>query len=142
MGAVYENARTTALAGGLIMAIAVFVGYALASWIIRPVMTVISVAANIEKQNYQLEPLDAVAGRTDELGHLARVIREMARVVYQREKDLIEKVRELRIEVDEAKRTQQVSEIVDSDFFKDLEIKARQMREYRHKPKAADESPA
>jgi len=42
-----------------------------------------------------------------------------------------EAVRKLKIEVDEVKRTKQVSEIVESDFFQDLQAKARSMRSRR-----------
>ena len=140
MDKVYENARNTIATGGLITVFAVILGGLLAGWIIRPVMAVIGVAANIEKQKYQLSPLDQVAQRTDELGQLARVVGNMARQVYQREQDLLQQVHELRIEVDEAKRVQQVSEIVESDFFKDLEVKANAMRQARRKPGSSDTS--
>lgn len=138
MDKVYENARNTLGAGVLVTIFAVILGGLLARWIIRPVMAVIGVAANIEKQQYQLAPLEPVASRSDELGQLARVVRDMARQVYQREQDLLQKVRELKIEVDEAKRSQQVSEIVDTDFFKELENKAKVMRQARRKTPPSD----
>jgi hypothetical protein len=47
-------------------------------------------------------------------------------------------IQQLRIEIDEAKRQQQVSEIVDSDFFQDLQAKAKSMRSRR----AEDTPPA
>ncbi len=141
MGPVYDNARATAIAGGLIMLAAALLGYALASWIIRPVLTVIGVAANIEKENYALAPLDPVAIRSDELGQLARVFRRMAQEVYNREQSLIRQVRDLKIEIDEAKRRRQVNEIVDSEFFVDLQSRAREMRRARQKEREQEEQP-
>ena len=44
---------------------------------------------------------------------------------YIREQSLRQEIQQLRIEIDEANRQQQVSEIVDSDFFQDLQVRAR-----------------
>jgi hypothetical protein len=41
---------------------------------------------------------------------------------------LAEQVQQLRIEIDEAKRQREISEIVDSDFFQDLQKKAGKLR--------------
>jgi hypothetical protein len=43
--------------------------------------------------------------------------------------ELRAQVAELRIVIDEAKKEQQVSEIVDSKYFQELEARAKQMRE-------------
>jgi len=47
---------------------------------------------------------------------------------YIREQGLRQEIQQLRIEIDEAKRQKQVSEIVDSDFFQDLQARAHAMR--------------
>jgi len=47
---------------------------------------------------------------------------------FAREQQLKQEIKQLRIEIDEAKRKKQVSEIVDSDFFKDLSSRAKEMR--------------
>ena len=47
---------------------------------------------------------------------------------YIREQSLRQVIQQLRIEIDEVKRQQQVSEIVDTDFFQDLQERARAMR--------------
>ncbi len=47
---------------------------------------------------------------------------------YLREQALRQEIEQLRIEIDETKRQKQVSEIVDSDFFQDLQSKARSLR--------------
>ena len=59
--------------------------------------------------------------------------------VYQREQTLRRQVEELKIEIDEVKRKKQVSEIVESDFFQDLQAKARRMRS-RGRSEAQSES--
>ncbi len=47
---------------------------------------------------------------------------------YIREQSLRREIRQLRIEIDEVKRQQQVSEIVETDFFQNLRSKARAIR--------------
>jgi CHASE3 domain sensor protein len=47
---------------------------------------------------------------------------------YIREQSLKQEIRQLRIEIDEAKRQKQVSEIVETDFFQDLRERARTLR--------------
>jgi CHASE3 domain sensor protein/GAF domain-containing protein len=48
---------------------------------------------------------------------------------YIREQGLRREIQQLRIEIDEAKRQKQVSEIVDTDFFVGLKTKARKLRD-------------
>ena len=50
---------------------------------------------------------------------------------YIREQSLKQEIQQLRIEIDEVKRQKQVSEIVESDFFQDLQAKARSIRSRR-----------
>jgi HAMP domain-containing protein len=51
--------------------------------------------------------------------------------VQERERSLKAKIKSLEIEVDEARRTQQVAEITDTEFFQSLEGRAAQMRAKR-----------
>lgn len=74
----------------------------------------------------------------DEISTLAEVFALMVSKVKQREESLKQQVTELKIEIDEVKRKKQVSEIVDSDFFHDLQTKARRLR--NRVPNAVDES--
>lgn len=60
---------------------------------------------------------------------------------YIREQSLKQEIQQLRIEIDEAKRQKQVSEIVDTDFFQDLQAKARTIRSRRH-TKPANDNPS
>jgi len=64
----------------------------------------------------------------DEMADLARSFVVMADKVGQRERVLVEHVQVLKVEIDEQKRKQAVSEITDSDFFSDLTSKAGAMR--------------
>ena len=59
---------------------------------------------------------------------LANSFLVMTKKVGDRERTLTQTVQVLRVEIDEAKRKDAVSEIVDSDFFNDLTKKAGAMR--------------
>jgi HAMP domain-containing protein len=109
--------------------------------IARPIFEIADTAAAIEAESFELERLDRVSQRPDELGQLARVFQTMAQEVYSREQKLKQQVQELKIEIDETKRQKQVSEIVDTDFFKDLQTKARQMRASRQSSSLGIKSP-
>lgn len=95
----------------------------------RPIFRIAQVAANIETEKFELEPLSPVTRRADELGQLARIFQKMAEQVYLREQRLKQQVQELKIEIDEAKRQKQVKEIVETDFFQDLMGKAQTLRQ-------------
>jgi energy-coupling factor transport system substrate-specific component len=64
----------------------------------------------------------------DEIRRLTQIFGQMAQEVILREEKLRRQVEELRIEIDEFKRQKQVREIVETDFFRDLQAKAREMR--------------
>ncbi|HLE50577.1 MAG TPA: cyclic nucleotide-binding domain-containing protein [Anaerolineales bacterium] len=89
---------------------------------------VTAAAVAVEAGVYVPESLNEVAARSDELGQLARVFQRMVREVDTREKRLKQQVAELRIEIDEVKKTRQVADITETEYFKELRNKARQLR--------------
>jgi hypothetical protein len=128
IGPVYDNVRTTVLLGVLILCVALLMGVVMAQYIMRPVLAVTDAARAVEAEEFTPGSLDAIANRTDELGYLTRVFQQMAREVQAREYKLREQLQQLRIEVDEVKRRQQVDSVVETEFFQDLRAKARDMR--------------
>jgi two-component system cell cycle response regulator len=89
---------------------------------------VIRAAGSVEAGEFDLAELGGVATRDDALGTLARVFSRMADEVRAREERLKEEVRELRIEIDEARQTRKVAEITGTDYFKDLRARASELR--------------
>ena len=87
--------------------------------------------AAVEAGGFEPDALDGVVARSDALGQLARVFQQMAREVRAREERLQCQVRELRIEVDEAKRAREVAEITGTEYFRNLQERARQLRSKR-----------
>lgn len=85
-------------------------------------------AAAVEAGAFPTDGLDRVASRTDALGTLARMFQRMAREVQAREDRLHQQVRELQIEIDEARQAQKVAEITESDYFQQLRGQAADLR--------------
>jgi DNA-binding response OmpR family regulator len=85
-------------------------------------------AGAVEAGDFDAGSLRAVAARDDALGRLARVFSRKADEVKAREERLRAEVRELRIEIDEARQARGVSEITGTDYFKDLRERAGELR--------------
>lgn len=95
---------------------------------LQQVARLTAAAASVEAGIYTPELVDEVTQRPDALGQLARVFRRMIHEVYAREQRLQQQVQELRIEVDKARQTQQVSKITGTDYFQQLRGKANNLR--------------
>lgn len=95
---------------------------------LRDVARITAAAQALEADQFDIEGLAAVVARPDALGDLARVFQTMAREVYAREQRLRTEMEELRIQIDEARKTQMVNEITDTEYFRNLQEKAKQMR--------------
>ena len=89
---------------------------------------VVDAAGAVEDGTFDAAMLENVAVRDDALGNLARIFQHMACEVAARERALQEQLRELRIEIDEAKTQRQVAEITETDYFRDLQRKAEALR--------------
>jgi len=86
----------------------------------------------------ELANLAKVSTRRDELGQTAGVFRQMANEVYNREQRLKLQVEELRIEVDEARKARQVAEVTDSAYFRELQKRAKDLRNRSATPPPTD----
>jgi nitrogen fixation/metabolism regulation signal transduction histidine kinase len=102
----------------------------------QPIITLTRSAERVAEGDYSEGVIPELLGFVrDETTTLAEVFRQMVAKVAAREQRLKEQVRELRIEIDEVKRKEQVREIVETDFFQDLKIKAHAMRSRSGRPK-------
>ena len=95
---------------------------------LRQVERLTEAAAAVEAASFDPASLASVAARGDALGRLARVFERMAREVHAREERLRQQVQELRIEVDQARQSQQVSKITGTSYFRELRGKAGDLR--------------
>lgn len=89
---------------------------------------VVDAAAAVERGEFRLGSLDAVADRADALGLLARVFARMAHEVAGREERLRAQVGALRIEIDHARAAKAVAAITETDYFADLQRRAADLR--------------
>ena len=85
----------------------------------------------VAEGNYQAgEIINSGDKYSDEtISSLAAEFAQMTARVQEREDELRKEVLKLRIEVDDTKRKQDVEEILDSDYYRNLKEKARQMRQ-------------
>jgi len=126
-------------AGGMIATLAlvlIVVNVLLNRDILQPVSVLGKLAQKLSADemvsaDLQSQQLSRVTGRNDELGQAARVFSQMAGEVVARTHKLKQEVRELRIEIDQARHSQEVAALVETDFFQDLQSKAKRMREQR-----------
>ncbi|HET7701833.1 MAG TPA: response regulator [Candidatus Limnocylindrales bacterium] len=96
---------------------------------LEQVAKVTGAAEALERGEPDFAGLADVGARTDALGLLARRFASMAAEVKAREERLRAEVRELRIEIDQARQAKKVSEITETDFFRDLRSRATTLRQ-------------
>jgi two-component system, cell cycle response regulator len=95
---------------------------------LQQVSLLTTAAAQIEASSFDIESVSGVAQRDDELGSLARMLQRMAREIHAREAQLRQQVQQLKIEVDEAKKSRQVAEVTETDYFRELQGRADRLR--------------
>jgi HAMP domain-containing protein len=135
---VQQEVRDRMLAAfGITYALLFALVYTLSNVLLTPLNRLSSTADNLGSGGYNSDSLAndekelAHLGKSliaDEITLLAQKIRWMAVQVYKREETLKQQVAELKIEINEFKRKKEVEEIVETDFFKDLQQKANVLR--------------
>jgi hypothetical protein len=104
--------------------------YWLSGFLTRPIIGLAGAAKKIGEGDYEQEiRRDENGNFQDEIDTLTDVFKVMVDKVAQREQSLRARVQQLEIMVDKSKLTKQVSEIVESEFFQDLQSKVRNMRD-------------
>jgi len=119
------------LAGGIavaVLALGLVAAVVGARRVAGPVGELTGAAIAVEGASYVPGSLDRVAARRDEIGRLAQVFDHMARQVRAREERLEREIKELSVQIDERKRRQQVAEITETDYFRDLQRRAEELR--------------
>lgn len=137
---VQDGIRQSMVFSFIIAYIALFaMVYLISSVLTDPIIRLSDAAERVGEGDYEQDFSSLVKGRLpDEIDALAGNFAIMVSKVYQREQNLRRQVEALKIEIDDARRSVQVSEIVETDFFRELQAKAAQMRSRRSRKKAAD----
>jgi two-component system cell cycle response regulator len=97
---------------------------------LRQVEYLTDAAAVVEKGDFEPDTLqlEEVVSRADALGRLARVFENMVRTIFEREQNLKQQVKDLRIEFDKAHQADEVQNITGTDYFKRLRSRAGRLR--------------
>jgi len=80
------------------------------------------------------QQLTSLTTRQDELGQLGRIFQTMVNEVLAREEQMRQQIKALKIEIDQTRKQKEVNEIVESDYFKELQSKAKQIRKRKDAP--------
>jgi HAMP domain-containing protein len=95
----------------------------------RPISVLTAAASSMEAgHEVRFEALERIGKSHDDVGRLARVFGRMAAQVAERERGLRAQVSALRVEIDQQRRQQAVEEVTDTEFFRDLQSRAEEMR--------------
>jgi HAMP domain-containing protein len=129
---ILEKSRFQLLVSLLVVALlAVGLSVWFSGIISRPISALVEGFRAVEEDASDSVKLDGVVERKDEFGWMARVFVQMARQVYSREQTMKEQIAYLRIEVDESKRSVQVQQITETEYFHDLVKKVNELRKKR-----------
>ncbi|MFC2059589.1 ECF transporter S component [Chloroflexota bacterium] len=121
--------RWAGLVAVFVLLAGMFISVFLVKRITSPVSLLCMAAKRVEEGEYKTEFIDPVVQRSDELGQLAKIFQDMTYKIYTREQVLKQQINELKIEVDKTKAEKQVAEITDTDYFRQLQQKSRELRE-------------
>jgi HAMP domain-containing protein len=123
----------------LVFAIALIgLNYWLKPLVVKPVQSLAKISEKLANDDIQspadldqaeTRKLQQVVTRQDELGQLGQVFQRMVNEVIARQQRLRQQIRDLKIEIDESRKTKEVEQIVETDYFKDLQAKAKKFRD-------------
>ena len=114
----------------LALALLALMGAASSRMIVRPLTRLTAAARQLEKGEFDEAQLAAIRQRrfSDEVTVLADVFADMGRQVVRREKQLRTEIADLHIQIDTRRRQQQVDEITETDYFRNLRDTATKLR--------------
>jgi C4-dicarboxylate-specific signal transduction histidine kinase len=127
----FKQNITFVLGTGLIAAI---VALTLSRTISKPINTLIAASRSLEQGDFIQHESNLYrnllkSSRTqDDMGQLVRVFMKMAEEVRMREQKMELQMQELRIEIDESKKANQVAEITGTQYFQELQYRAQKLR--------------
>ena len=122
---IWQNSISLLIVG----VIASILAIALARNIAKPIKELISAAEAIEQDRFKYDRLIQFAESQDDIGKLVRVFIHMAHQVKVREQKLKQQVVELNFEIDEAKKESQVAAVTGTEYFQQLQQKARRLKQ-------------
>ncbi len=123
---IWQNSRNLLAVGAITTIIALL----LARSIAKPIRALTNAAQAIfEQKDFDSQELAQASRGPDDIGQLVCVFLKMAEDVKEREQNLKQQVIELHIEIDEVKKARHVAQITQTDYFQQLQKKARKLKE-------------
>ncbi|NER79167.1 MAG: DUF3365 domain-containing protein [Leptolyngbya sp. SIO1D8] len=129
---------------GILFAVFAIALFCLNGWlkplVIQPIQNLVRISQKLAADDIQVNKdlqseathtLASIIKRRDELGHLGRVFQTMINEVVARQQRLQQQIRALTVEIDERRKKKDVEEIVETDYFQNLQQKAKEIRERR-----------
>jgi uncharacterized membrane protein len=101
--------------------------------LLRPTRSLIRAARQLKDGELDSIDLGSLRQRQDEFGKLAQVFDEAVGQVKEREEQLRQAIQKLRVEIDREGEAEQVSEITETDYFRSLSQRSRELRARRDK---------
>ena len=116
------------------------IAFLMARSITRPIVALTEAARRISQGEFEqdLSHIREASFFHHEIDELAEAIEESGRA-HLSERRLRKQVAELKIQINEVKRRKQVAQIVENDFFQDLQAKARGLRAERRGEEASSD---
>lgn len=122
-------ARTTRIALAIVAAVALLLALFVARRLSKPLSALTNAASALEANTeLDVDRLENIARSRDDIGRLARVFSSMAAEVAERERRLRAQVEALKVEIDEDRRRLTVTELTDTEFFRNLIERAADIR--------------
>lgn len=122
---IWQNLLAVLLLGTIAATIAIL----LARSIANPIRALTKAAkALVEQDEIDTQQLAEASRSQDDIGQLTHVFLQMIDEVNAREQKLKQKLIELNVEIDEVKKARQVAEIVQTDYFQEIQKKARKLK--------------
>lgn len=121
---IWQNICFVLLVGGAAMLTSILLSRQLA----KSIRVLIKAGKALQKGDFKPEMLAKTSRSQDDLGRLACVFLQMAEEINNREHNLKSQVKELRVEINETKKENQIAEITGTDYFKDLQKRAQRLK--------------
>ncbi len=125
---IWQNSLFVLIVGGF----AVLISLLLSHQLIKSIRALIEAGKALQKGTFKPELLVKLSRSPDDLGRLACVFLQMAEEVKNREQYLKSQLQNLQVEIDETKKERQISEITQTEYFKELKKKAQRLKNRAH----------
>ncbi|MEM7594389.1 MAG: cache domain-containing protein [Cyanobacteria bacterium P01_A01_bin.83] len=121
---IWRNSYFVLLVGGTASIIALLLSRSL----VKSIRILTRAGKALQKGDFRPEMLAKTSRSQDDLGRLAFVFLQMAEEINNRERDLKSQVQNLQVEIDETKKEKQIAEITGTEYFKDLQKRAKRLK--------------